>query len=100
MSRTPVWKNPTACVGELSKSHTGTLGDPRVSEAGREFLANLLVQLSDQQIRDLFGVAGVERRTDSSGHVEGASVNEWVAAFKSKRDEIVRNRCGRSMAAR
>jgi hypothetical protein len=94
-TRTPVWKNPSACVGELSKSRTGTLGDPRVSEAGREFLANLLVQLSDRQIRDMFEVAGVERRADSSGRLSGVSVAEWVAGFKSKRDEIVNNRCGK-----
>jgi hypothetical protein len=93
-SRTPVWKNPGACVGELSKSRTGTLSDPRVSEAGRQFLANLLVQLSDQQLGDLFDVAGVERRADSSSRQTRGSVGQWVAAFKSKRDEIVRNRCG------
>ena len=93
-TKTPVWKDPAACVGELSKSRTGTLGDPRVSEAGRQFLANLLVQLSDQQLRDLFDVAGVERRADSNGGQTRVSVDEWVAAFKSKRAEIVRNRCG------
>jgi len=95
-SRTPIWKNPAACVAELSKSHTGTLGDPRIAEVGRQFLANLLEQLSDRQIRDLFEVAGVERRADSSGRMSGVPVDEWVAAFKSKRDEIVRNHCGTS----
>jgi hypothetical protein len=92
-ARTPVWKNPSACVGELSKSHTGTLADPRVSEAGRKFLADLLVQLSDQQLRDLFEVAGVDRRAQPN--VVAAPVDDWVAGFKSKRDEIVNNRCGK-----
>jgi hypothetical protein len=91
-AKTPVWKDPAACVAELSKSHTGTLGDPRVSEAGRQFLANLLMQLSDQQIHDLFEVSGVGRRAEPNG--VAAPVADWVAAFKSKRDEIVRNRCG------
>src|SRR5262249_44903553 len=90
---TPVWKNPAACVAELSKSHTGTLGDPRISEAGRQFLANLLVQLSDRQIRDLFEVAGVDRRADSSGRMTGAPVDDWVVAFKSKRDATVGSHC-------
>lgn len=89
---TPVWKDASACVGNLSKSMTGSLGDPRISEAGRLFLANLLVQLSDQQLTDLFTVAGVDRsRADEGG---GASVAQWVAAFKQKREEIVRARCG------
>src|SRR5262245_39749552 len=80
---TPVWKDPDACVGDLSKSFTGTLGNPRISEAGREFLANLLMQLSDRQLYDLFEVAGVDRTP------------QWVEAFKHKRDEIVHARCAR-----
>jgi hypothetical protein len=95
-STTPVWKNPAACVAELSKSRTGTLSNPRISEAGRKFLADLLVQLSDRQIRDLFEVAGVERRADSSGRTSGVPVDNWVAAFESKRDQIVRTHCGTS----
>jgi hypothetical protein len=88
---TPIWRDPAACVGHLSKSHTGTLGDPRISEAGRRFLADLLVQLSDRQLRDLFEVAGAERRQHKSDGF--APVEEWVGTFKHKRDEIVMNRC-------
>jgi hypothetical protein len=95
-STTPVWRNSAACVAELSKSHTGTLGDPRIGDVGRQFLSNLLAQLSDRQIRDLFEVAGVERRADSSGRPSGVPVDNWVAAFESKRDQIVRNHCGAS----
>ena len=56
---TPVWKNATGCVGNLAKSFTGTLGDPQISEEGRAFLAKLLTQLSDQQLRDLFEITRV-----------------------------------------
>ena len=82
-ANTPVWKDADACVGHLSKSITGTLDNPRISEAGRAFLTNLLMQLSDRQLYDLFEVAGV------------ASVAEWVDAFKHKRDEIAGARCPR-----
>jgi hypothetical protein len=95
-AKTPVWRDARACVGHLSKSYTGTLGDPKISEAGRAFLADLLVQLSDQQLADLFEVARVDRRVigpTSAGVVQGSSVSEWVAAFKQKRDEIVMNHC-------
>jgi hypothetical protein len=71
----------------LSKSNTGTLGNPHISEAGRKFLADLLVQLTDQQVRDLFEVAQVDRR-----HA-GASVDDWIAAFNQKRNEIVSHHC-------
>jgi len=90
---TPIWRNAAACVGHLSKSHTGTLGNPRISEAGRKFLADLLVQLSDQQVRDLFEVAGVTRRIDAEGKRVTAPIQEWVAAFNEKRNEIVSNCC-------
>jgi len=93
-TQTPIWKNPAACIGHLSKSHTGTLGDPRISEAGRKFLADLLVQLSDRQLHYLFEVARVDRRSDSNGQVSAVSIENWVAAFKSKRNEIVTNHCG------
>ena len=89
-STTPIWKDRMDCIAHLSKSNTGTLGNPHISEAGRRFLADLLVQLSDWQLRDLFEVAQVARRP--SGH-EGASVDDWIAAFNQKRDDIVTNHC-------
>jgi hypothetical protein len=91
-AHTPVWRDREACVAHMSKSHTGTLGDPTISEAGRAFLANLLQQLTDAQLHDLFTVSRVDRRrVDES--TPAASVDDWVAAFKQKRDEIVSNRC-------
>ncbi len=91
-AHTPVWRDPAACIGHLSRSHTGTLGDPKISEAGRAFLADLLQQLSDAQLHDLFEVSRVDRRRPDAS-TSPASVDEWVAAFKQKRDEIVTNRC-------
>jgi hypothetical protein len=93
-SKTPIWKDAAACVGHLSPSITGTLGDPKISEAGRQFLADLLLQLTDQQLRDLFEVARVDHRSRRPNSAEPpATVDEWVTAFKHKRDEIVTNRC-------
>ena len=73
------------CVGDLPRSLTGSLENPRISEAGREFLASRLLLLRDQQIRDLFRAAMAERR--------GGTVDEWVRVFKRKRDEIVQAHC-------
>jgi hypothetical protein len=85
-SRTPVWSDPTRCVANISKSATGTLDHPVIREAGRQFLADLLGQLSDAQLHDLFEVAHFELR---SGH----RPDEWVDAFKRKRSEIVSHTC-------
>jgi hypothetical protein len=92
-SKTPIWRDGTACIGRLSKSVTGTLGDPAIGEGGRKFLADLLVQLSDRQLRDLFEVARVDLRRHGAGGNAAATIEEWVAAFKHKRDEIVTRRC-------
>ena len=91
----PVWKEREGCVGNLPRSFTGTLDDPIISEGGRRFLANLLAQLSDRQIRDLFEVARVNLRLRAPGHVDSgySSVDDWVKAFKQKRTEISERRC-------
>ena len=59
-AKTPIWQDAKACVGKLNKSMTGTLSDPVISEAGRQFLADLLVQLTDSQLHDLFEVPGLD----------------------------------------
>ena len=83
----PVWKDAARCIGNLTRSATGSLENPRISEAGRAFLAGLLARLSDAQLVDLFTVARVERRSSK------ATVGDWVGVFKQKRDEIASTRC-------
>ena len=80
-----IWRVGMPCVGDLPRSLTGSLENPRISEAGRVFLASRLLLLGDQQIRDLFRAAMAERR--------GGTVDEWVRVFKRKRDEIVQAHC-------
>jgi hypothetical protein len=93
-SKTRVWDDGKSCVGRISLSRTGTLEHPRITEAGRAFLAGLLTQLTDRQLHDLFDVARVELRSRKPGSSEPpATVDEWVTAFKMKRDEIASRRC-------
>ena len=84
-SGVPIWRDDEPCVGDLSRSLTGSLENPRISEAGRQFLASRLLLLSDRQIGDLFRAAMAERR--------GGTVDDWVRVFKRKRDEIVQAHC-------
>jgi hypothetical protein len=93
--RTLVWKGDRGCTANLSKSFTGTLEDPVISEAGRRFLADLLSQLSDRQLRELFEAGRVSLRLRSPNDVSSgyATIEEWVAAFKEKRAQIVERRC-------
>ena len=92
---TPVWKDGPGCVGNIDKSFTGTLHEPVISESGRRFLATLLQQVSDKQLRDLFTVARVTLRVREPGNALSGfpAIEEWVSTFKAKRDEIVTKRC-------
>jgi hypothetical protein len=92
----PVWKEGvTGCVGNLAKSFTGTLKDPVISEEGRAFLANLLTQLTDAQIRALFEVSRVTLRLRDPAKARSgfATIDEWTDLFKAKRAQIVERRC-------
>jgi hypothetical protein len=93
--RTPIWKSQDACIGNLRRSFSGTLEDPIISEGGRAFLGRLLSQLSDRQLRDLFEAARVDLRLREPGQIGSgdATVAEWVAVFKAKRQEVISRRC-------
>ena len=92
-----VWKEGEQCVGDMPRSFTGSLENPRISEGGRRFLAERLMLLSNQQIRDLFRAAHVERRNETIATANGGSrpvtVEDWARVFERKRDEIVKARC-------
>jgi len=87
-----VWKDAKQCTGNLPRSLTGNLEDPKISEAGRRFLADRLNRLSDRQLRDLFTVSQVVKRGEK---IDGRAVtlDDWVREFKKKRAEIVSARC-------
>jgi hypothetical protein len=88
----PIWKDPDACIADLEPkdNFSGKLQNPKISEAGRKFLSDLLSQLSDRQIRDLFRVARANQVNQMPGF---AKIDDWVEAFKRRRDQIVRHRC-------
>ena len=87
-----VWRDEAACQANLTSSIVGTLSNPRVTEAGRRFLAGRLSLLSDKQILDLFTAARVDQHAEK---INGRQVTaaDWAAAFKEKRDQIVTHRC-------
>jgi hypothetical protein len=91
------------CQARLRKSLTAKDGleDPIVSEEGRRFLAGLMCQLSDAQIKTLFRVARVAQMPkyhNSDGSFksslnEDLIVQQWVDAFKKKREALAAGRC-------
>jgi hypothetical protein len=94
-SQTRIWKDER-CVGNLPKSLSGSMHDPVISEQGRAFLAALLARLTDVQLQDLFTIARFAERLPANPKDtrRTATVDDWVRAFKQKRDEIANRRCG------
>ena len=64
-----------------------TFADIEISEEGRAFLANLLRQLSAEQIRALFAGARVPAYPHATA--AGRNIDNWVKAFQAKVDAIV-----------
>jgi hypothetical protein len=93
--RTAIWKDDHGCTGNLSKSLTGTLANPVISEEGRRFLAGLLTQLTDKQIRDLFSISRITRRENPSTRTDRdqGTLQDWVDTFRDKRTQIVDRHC-------
>ena len=92
-------KGQRLCVGKVTSNHVAGpdgLNDPLISEAGREFLAGLLNQLSDQQIHDLFFVGRVEylqEYVEENGSQRKVTVDDWAQEFARKRAEINESHC-------
>ena len=87
-STRPVWNDAAACeVNMRDMPFAGaTFGSARITEGGRQFLADRLRRLSEAQIRALFTAARFPEyhwRRDP-----GSDVTNWVRAFQQKVREI------------
>jgi len=92
----PVWKDPARCEAELPANFTHpTLKHPVISEAGRKFLADLLAQLTEDQIRGIFEVGDMPDRAwdHEKDRDRNGTLDQWVAAFNARRDQIVNHTC-------
>jgi hypothetical protein len=86
--KSAIWEHRATCT--VSMRHLpvqgATFQPVRISEAGRGFLSNLLEQLTDQQLADLFAGARVDQRRGPLDR--NYPVSEWVRVFKARRDAI------------
>jgi hypothetical protein len=83
--RTPIWADRQRCTIDMATlPHGGSTFAPvTIGEAGRRHLADLLAQLTPQQLADLFAAA---RFDQPIGVLRGAAppVDEWVRVFTEK----------------
>lgn len=81
----------TECRGQLTvsiKAGGESLENPRIGEAGRQFLADQLRRLTDAHLRAIFTAARVEQITEDK-----TAVDLWVKAFQDKVRQITERTC-------
>jgi hypothetical protein len=95
-SETKVWRDDRGCRARLSASLTGTLADPVITDEGRRFLADRLMELTDRQLRALFTMARFPMREGPGEERDTPEVDAWVTAFKDKVAQITERSCLRA----
>jgi hypothetical protein len=92
----------TECIGHINVSGSAGSGsgeNPRISEAGRQFLATQFQRLTPEHVHAIFEAARVDQMgethewQDHSGK-SYTGVDAWVAAFMDKVAQIERAHCG------
>jgi hypothetical protein len=86
-SQTPVWSDPSRCAVSMKDMpwDGSTFEDRTISEAGRVFLAGLLRQLDESQVRGLFAGA---RFTRFFRNARASDEAAWTRAFMSRVAQI------------
>ena len=89
-SKAPIWSDRATCTTSMDALpyHGATFKPVKISEAGRKHLGNLLAQLSDRQLDDLFRGARFDQSTGLIGGVKASPIEEWVATFQSRVKQI------------
>ena len=75
-------------MGVSGSAGSDAMGDPQISEAGRQFLAAQFKRLTPDDVRAIFETAHVTELRDES------TVDAWVAAFLDKVRQIDEAHCG------
>jgi hypothetical protein len=84
----PLWEDRAACTVSMRELpfDGSTFAPVRITEGGRRFLGDLLAQVTDAQIEQLFAEARFDR--PRSPLAATAPVSEWVRVFKAKVSSI------------
>ena len=86
--KSPTWKDFDSCTASLRGSAwSGTLDNPRVSDAGRAMLASRLRGVDDAQLAAIFRAARIDEKGETwtdpdSGETRKVTSADWVRMFK------------------
>jgi len=89
-AKAPIWSDRATCTTSMDALpyHGATFKPVKITEAGRQHLGNLLSQLSDRQLDDLFRSARFDHSTGLIGGVKATPIEEWVKTFKARVTQI------------
>jgi len=87
-----LWKDSSGCRARLSSLHQ--LENPIIKDEGRAFLAQLMDPnvLTDAHLRQIFEASRITERGTKVGS-RLATVDDWVQAFNTKRQDMVTRTC-------
>jgi len=87
-SKSPTWKDFSKCQASLTGSlWSGTLNNPRVSNAGRAMIAERLAALDEDQLRAIFQATRIEEKQETwtdpdTGEERLVTVDDWIRMFQ------------------
>ena len=87
--KAPLWSDRASCTTSMDHLpyHGATFTPVKITEAGRKHLGDLLSQLSDRQLTDMFTSAKFDRPTGLIVK-SAAPISEWVRVFKAKVKQV------------
>jgi hypothetical protein len=95
-----LWKAPLAdgaCKANLAIHSTGDLGDPDISQAGREWLLEKLGAISHEQLTAIFTASRIAERGDKVDD-RLVTVEDWVNLFEHKVKQMANANCSNVVA--
>jgi hypothetical protein len=89
-SKAPIWTDRQTCLTSMDALpyHGATFQPVKISEAGRKHLGQLLKQLTDRQLDDLFRHARFDHATGLIGGVKATPIEDWVKVFRARVAQI------------
>ncbi|MCI5165276.1 MAG: hypothetical protein D3903_04115 [Candidatus Electrothrix sp. GM3_4] len=95
--KAPIWSDKDNCITKINYyKWTGEDADVQISEAGRKFLSDLLQQLTDDDLVNLFVPARLYLKPEFiniAGQERPVTIMDWTKAFKDKITEISSHSC-------
>ncbi len=95
--KAPIWSDKKQCITQINYYEwTGEEANIQISEEGRKFLVDLLLQLTDDDLINLFVSARLYLKPESiniSGQERPVTIIDWIKAFRDRVQQIAEHTC-------